>query len=1001
MNDDQLRRRSELIAEGLERDPTGLESWLATLGPGDAKAVRRALERRGQSGETDSIAGISSQKYAHLLAAAVEQDARPAANEGERLGAWVLQRKLGEGGMGEVWLATRADGLYKGQAAIKLLRTDLDRKLVEQRFAREREVLARLNHPNIARLLDAGLSPGDEHPFLVLEYVEGAGLLAHAQARNLDTRGRVQLARIVAEAVAYAHGRLVVHRDLKPQNILVTAANEPKVLDFGIAGLLDDETPAGEGLTRIAGRALTLEYCAPEQLTGAPADVRSDVYSLGVVLFELLTGTRPHTPKETSRRALEYSIVHEEARALDAQKFDANLVAVVARALAREPERRYPTMAAFAEDLARWLDHRPVFATTPTALERVMLWARRNRALAATTAAALLAIITGLIVSLWLAGEARQQERIAIAALADVKAQSAAAQTARTQAESESSRAEREAANAREQAAIAREQAAIATAEGLKAKRDEAKAREAESLALRANNQAQIETRKAKAVSSFVFDLFQAADPEKSKGDKLTARDILDAGAAGVDRFADQPDTRTELQRVLGTSYNALSRPEKAVPLLAAAAKAQEAEGRGSPDRARTLLALASAESDIEKFADAVEHYREALPVVEAVDGAMADEVVVGKVYYAFALCKVGKHDECIALADSVAEEVRAKVGEKDWRYVEAQNGRATARSVVGRWREMPAILDPLEPLLLNPPPGKLASALTIRANLAISTGRTGDITGAVALLGPLSEDLSKHLGAENDKTLVHTWYLAEYQRQLGRYADCQAQYAKLVEVRTRVTGATHPLTVDVLSKAALCARSAGNEPAARNFAQRAETALPAKDDPPQRTVMRTLLALANVALDLGDRDKASTLLARALALVGALKLEASDEVIMMTLIDGQRLVALGESGKALAEVETMLATPAGQRALGNHAVLGIHAYQLALTGKREAALKESEAARKLARSRLPEDHPYFAVLDYVDALATGSPTTGPIANLEKAAGRKAPLPLAPLWFTL
>lgn len=994
MNDEQLRRRSELIAEGLERAPDSLESWLATLARGDANAVRRALARRGQSGETNSIAGISSQKYAHLLAAAVEQDARPAANEGERLGAWVLQRKLGEGGMGEVWLATRADGLYKGQAAIKLLRTDLDRKLVEQRFAREREVLARLDHPNIARLLDAGLSPGDEHPFLVLEYVEGAGLLAHAQARNLDTRGRVQLARIVAEAVAYAHGRLVVHRDLKPQNILVTAANEPKVLDFGIAGLLDDEAPAGEGLTRIAGRALTLEYCAPEQLTGAPADVRSDVYSLGVVLFELLTGERPHTPRETSRRALEYSIVHEEARALDAREFDASLAAVVARALAREPERRYPTMAAFAEDLARWLENRPVLATTPSALERVMLWARRNRALATATAAAFIAIITGLVVSLWLAGEARQQERVAIAALADAKSQSASAQAARASAESESTRAEREAVNAREQAAIA-------TAEGLKAKRDEVRAREAESLALRANNQAQSEARKAKAVSSFVFDLFQAADPEKSRGDKLTARDLLDAGASGVDRFADQPDTRAELQRVLGTSYNALSRPEKAVPLLAAAAKAQEAEGRGSPDRARTLLALASAESDIEKFADAVEHYREALPVVEAVDGAMADEVVVGKVYYAFALCKVGKHDECIALADSVAEEVRAKVGEKDWRYVESQNGRATARSVVGRWREMPAILEPLEPLLLKPPPGKLASALTIRANLAISTGRTGNITGAVALLGPLSEDLAKYLGADNDKTLVHTWFLAEYQRQLGRFADCQLQYTKLAEVRARVTGATHPLTVDVLSRAALCARSAGDEPTARDFARRAEAALPAKDDPPQRTVMRTLLVLANVALDLGDRGKATALLARIRALVTALKLEASDEVIMLTLIDGQRLVALGESGAALVQVEAMLATPTGQRALGNHAALGIHAYQLALIGKREAALKESGAARKLAKSRLPEGHPYFAVLDYVDALAAGSPTAEAIAALEKAAGRKAPLPLAPLWFTL
>ncbi len=1002
MDDEQLRQRSALIAEGLERDPAGLDGWLATLEPGDASAVRRALDHRAHAGfESGSLGGVSAGEFAHLLTAAVERDARPAAHEGETLGAWVLDRKLGEGGMGEVWLASRGDGLYQGKAAIKLLRADLDRSLVERRFAREREVLARLDHPNIARLLDAGLSKGDQHPFLVLEFVEGATLLSHAHEAKLDTRGRVRLARIVADAVAYAHGRLVVHRDLKPQNVLVTGKGEPKVLDFGIAGLLDDESPVGEGLTRTAGRALTLEYCAPEQLTGAPVDVRSDVYSLGVVLFELLAGTRPHTPGETSRRALEYSIVHEEARALDGAKFDSSLVSLVAKSLAREPERRYPTMAAFAEDLARWLEHRPVLATTPTSPQRVLMWARRNRALAAATAGALAAVVLGLVVSLWLAGEARQQERIAIAALADAKAQSASAQAALTRAESESTRAEREAANARDQASIARDQASLATAEGLRAKRDEAKARDAESLAMRANTLAQSEARKARAVSDFVVDLFQAADPEKSRGEKLTARDLIDAGVAGVERFAGEPDTRTELQRVLGTSYNQLSRPDKAVPLLAAAARAQEAtQGRGSPERARTLLTLAQAEGDVEKFAEAVDHFRESLPVVEAADGAMAAHVVTGKVAYAFALCKTGKHAECVAMAETLADDVRARLGERHWLHVEAQNGRATALSVVGRWREMLAILQPLEPLLAAPPPGKLADSLTIRANLAISMARNGNIQGAVDRLAPLSADLASHLGPENDKTLVHTWYLAEYQRQLARFADCHAQYAKLAEVRSRVTGPTHPLTVDVLSKAALCARSAGDEAAARAFLRRAEAALPASDTPPQRTVLRTLLVLANVSLDLGEREKAAALLARGKGLLAALKLETSDEWIMLTLIDSQRRVA-NEAGAAAEQLGAMLGSEHGKRALGMHSALGMHAYQLALAGNGEEAAARSEAARKVALARLPAGHPYFAVLDYVDALSRRQPTAPALAAIERAAGRPAPLPLAPLWFTL
>ncbi|APV48985.1 hypothetical protein BWI17_04395 [Betaproteobacteria bacterium GR16-43] len=994
MDDAQLRRRSALISEALERDPATLDGWLAALPAEDAKAVRRALALQSQP-EAGGLGGVSADRFVHLLAAAVDRDATPAAHARDRFGAWSLTHKLGEGGMGEVWKAERADGLYQGAAAIKLLRADVDRNVLARRFAREREVLARLDHPNIARLLDAGLA--DTHPFIVLEYVEGRTLLDHAAQRKLSTRARVALVRKVAEAVAHAHGRLVVHRDLKPHNILVTEAGMPKVLDFGIAALLDDEGQAGDGLTRATGRALTLEYSAPEQVAGLPTDVRADVYSLGVVLYELLAGSRPHEAKDGTRRAMEYAIVHDEARSLDAKRFDASLVAVVARALAREPERRYPTMAAFADDLARWLDARPVSATTPTALQRLLLWSRRNRALSAATAAALVAVGVGLVVAIWLAEQARGQERVAVAALADAQQQALRAKVALARAESESSRAEREAANAQQQAAIA-------TTESENAKRGEAKALAAESASRRDKAQAESEAGKAKAVSAFLVDIFQAADPEKAKGEKLTARDVVDAATTELDkRFATQPDTRAELQRTLGTTYTSLQRPDKALPLLLAAAEAEEAKsGKSSLSRARILLSLALAESDAEKFVDAVAHYREALPIVEAADGPVSEPVAIGKVNLTFAQCKVEPNEACLAIAEKLAEDVRSRLGDTHWLYVEAQNGRATGLSVIGRWREVPGVLRPLEPLLLVPPPGKVVSALTIRGNLAISIYRSGDLVGAATRLGPLTEDLEKVLGPEANQTLVHRWYLAEFQRQRGEYRDCQAQNARLVEIRSRTSGPEHALTIDVLSKAAICARAANDAAAAKGYFDRAIAALPEKDVPPQRSVLRALVGLANVAIDAGDLPKATALLDRSMALVTALKLESGDEWLMLSALRATVRSATDATGAAT-QLSADFATPTGARTAGSHALRGIFAYLLALSGQPDRAREESAAARKLAAARIPATHPYFAVLDYVDAIASGDPAkkAAALAALEKAIHRPATLPLAPLWFTL
>ena len=227
---------------------------------------------------------------------------------GQRLGPWALQQLIGEGGMGQVWLAQRSDGLYQGQAAVKLLQSGRGGPLADARFAREGELLARLQHPHIARLLDAGHADGGPR-WLVLEFVQGQRIDRWCDQRQLTVQARLRLFLQLCQAVSFAHANLVVHRDLKPANVLVTDDGQVKLLDFGVAKLLADEPEAAE-LTRAGAAALTPEYASPEQLSGQPVSTASDVYALGVLLYLLLAGRRPHgsdasTPLQLAREVAE------------------------------------------------------------------------------------------------------------------------------------------------------------------------------------------------------------------------------------------------------------------------------------------------------------------------------------------------------------------------------------------------------------------------------------------------------------------------------------------------------------------------------------------------------------------------------------------------------------------------------------------------------------------------------------------------------------------------
>jgi eukaryotic-like serine/threonine-protein kinase len=404
---DRWARVRELFDAVLELPSARRAAFLADRSDGDpalraeVESLLAALERSADHFETP--------------AAATYLEAEDEAFPGDgTLGRYRLVRKIGQGGMGAVYEAERADDEFRIRVAVKLIKRGMDTELVVRRFRQERQILAGLEHPNIARLLDGGVSESGQ-PYFVMEHVEGAAITAFCREHVLSLRERLELFLSVCEAVGYAHRNLVVHRDLKPSNILVTADGTPKLLDFGVAKLLRSDDEAGNTLTRAGQHAFTPEYASPEQLAGDPITTASDVYSLGVILYELLTGQRPdhgvgRAPDSgafrrrgdtaPTRPSVVLSAKSSEERGYAAaaglrRKLRGELDAIVMKALSPEPERRYLTVAALIDDLERFLDGRPVQARGDGVAYRARKFAGRHRVTVAAAALVLLSLIVG------------------------------------------------------------------------------------------------------------------------------------------------------------------------------------------------------------------------------------------------------------------------------------------------------------------------------------------------------------------------------------------------------------------------------------------------------------------------------------------------------------------------------------------------------------------------------------------------------------------------------
>jgi eukaryotic-like serine/threonine-protein kinase len=409
------QRIKDLFNRALELPAGERAAWLAREAGGDAgliAEVQSLLEAHSSTGEF--LEPLSAGQRSAAL------DSGVASRAGERVGAYRLVELIGSGGMGDVYKAVRDDDQYRAEVAIKLMRADVRNALAEQRFRTERQILAGLDHRNIARLLDGGTTPGGL-PYVVMELVAGEAIDQYCDARNQGTRDRVQLFLQVCAAVAYAHQHLVVHRDLKPNNILVTAEGSVKLLDFGIAKLLEPDPATGEtaDATRTQLRAMTLEYASPEQVSGGAVTTVSDVYSLGVVLYRLLTGQSPYRARggDVARVA---EILGDTAPTRPSvvtmagpRHIDADLDNVLLMALRKEPAKRYGSVEQLAADLRNFLEGRPVAARRGTLGYRFGKFARRNKVPLAAAALVVLSLAAGLGFALREARIAEAQRAIA------------------------------------------------------------------------------------------------------------------------------------------------------------------------------------------------------------------------------------------------------------------------------------------------------------------------------------------------------------------------------------------------------------------------------------------------------------------------------------------------------------------------------------------------------------------------------------------------------------
>jgi serine/threonine-protein kinase len=818
------KRASTLIDDALARPKAERKAFLRAACPDD-DALRTEVEAMLalQVDDHPLLDADAAHVGAPLVVHAEDTDRTDATVERYR-----LVRSLGRGGMGVVYLAERADGQFQQQVALKLLTRAAPEAV--RRFRAERQILAALNHPGVAQLLDGGVAEPtpaqpDGVPFLVMEYVDGEPITDYARRRRLVVEDCLRLVLDVAEAVQHAHRKLVIHRDLKPSNILVAEgdAGQPqvKLLDFGIAKLLDREAlaPGLTAVTTATGLGLmTPAYAAPEQVTGAPCDVTTDVYQLGVVLYELLTGTLPFdldgaTPTEAARTICETDPAppsEAAARANDQETqtrgrtLRGDLDTLVLKALRKVPARRYASMEAFADDVRRYLDGRPLAARPDSTAYRLRLFARRHRGplVVAVVIAALLVVL----------GVRERTLRVE-------------AEAARAAAVAERERAEQEAS-------------------------------------------------KAEQVSSFLTGLFEAADPERAQGEAVTARELLNQGLARVDKLQASPVVQAQMLHTIGNIHRRLDHFEEAERALGRALEIRESHfDAGHPDLIASYQTLGLLLRDREQMAAADTLLGLAVKSQKARVGPNHEDVATALMRWAYVQRRLEKLEqaeasirEAIAIQTALYDGPHMGTAESLFNLAAILRDRGNTNDALTAQHRSLAMA---RALTEGPHPGVAANL----NNLSILYEMQEDWEEAAALCAEAVAMNKQLYGERHSETATAIANLGDIRRQQGRYAEADSLLQEALDIRISVYGPSHTRVAETL-------RSMGNLSRLRQRFAEAESLLQRtlrinRDElgPAHPRVIGTLRDLGELARQRGDDEQAQRYIqeARALQRQGAL----------------------------------------------------------------------------------------------------------------------------------
>ncbi len=740
-------------------------------------------------------------------------EAAPGAMTGKTVGHYRLIREIGRGGMGTVWLAERADDQFDKRVAIKLVRRGLDTDDILRRFRAERQILASLEHQNIARLLDGGATE-DGLPYLVMEYIEGEPIDRYCDRRGLSITERLKLFREVCAAVQYAHQNLVIHRDLKPGNVLVTETGAPKLLDFGIARLLDPERAgASSQRTLTRGQMMTPDYASPEQVRGQTMTTASDVYALGVLLYELLTGRRPYrlagcAPQEIERIVCETeperpSLAVNGGREGKPEKLRRHLAGdldnIALMALRKEPARRYASVEQFSEDIRRHLAGLPVIARKDTLGYRGGKFIRRHKAGLAAAAMIIISLLAGLLATAWQARVARSQQALA-------EQSRLAAETALAQAEAQRVIAE-------ERRAEAELQRALAEAERARAKMQQARAeRRSNDLRLLAG--------------SFMTEILNSIKnlPGSTRAQSLLVGKALEHLDSLAKEAGHDPSLRRDLaiayEKVgdiqgasnygdLGSLAGALQSYRKALGIRQSLARGKRGRHETQVELAACQMMMGNALWTMKKIAEAQQTYRQALKVYQSLPERLAGRQDVRRqlviLHERLGLIQRLSGDEPAAMqshqrAKAIFESwlIDAQVENTDYlrlAYYQRQSGDLAGAMESQRKRQAAA----LAKLKKNPNDlmarrGLGGSHLQIGQLLAKSrdhAAAVAEFRQALAILKELSERDSDNIRARRDVSACHR-LVGQSLRTLGDRDGALEHFRRTVEIDEALLAA-HP----------------------------------------------------------------------------------------------------------------------------------------------------------------------------------------------------------------